>query len=166
VITTDYVAWSAKFVHHCIRGLLLRFASGEVATSPEARQDSEMRKYVGEYVEMKPIVRQKRYGIQSRIMDNASVVPYRYLRKRALRQGAFTNDPRGFDAALNSTITALVKDGVLYRISEDKANLEYGLRCVLYGITGPMQVYVKQGVGYVQDDDSEAWAAGLGLRNR
>lgn len=163
VITTECVTWAEKFVRYCIGGLLSRFASGEVSTSLEARQDAEMKKYVVEYIRMTADERRKKYGIQKRIVD-LLVIPHRYLRHRAMRQSAFTDDRRGFNAALNATISALIKDGVLYRMTEDNIRVEYGLNCVLYGITSPNVTYAKRGVGYAREDDSEAFAMGLGLK--
>lgn len=163
VITTEYATWAYNFVRYSITGLTSRFSSGEVGP-PVVRQDAELKKYIVEYLVMKPETRRKSYGIQTKIMNDPSVIPHRYLRQRALRQGAFTQDPRGFDVAFNSAITALVKDGVLYRMIPDKVLLEYGLRCQLYGITSPNSMVAKKNLGWVMETDVEAFSAALGLR--
>lgn len=162
VITTEHVTWAYNFVRYSITGLIARFASGDVGP-PVLRQDAEMKKYIAAYMVMKPATRRNSYGVQKKIADNSTIITHRYLRQRAMRQGAFTQDPRGFEAAFNASITALIKDGVLYRINEDRAQLDYGLRCQLYGITGPSRVVVVPGVGYREEEDVDSFKAGLGL---
>lgn len=135
VITTECVTWANDFVRLCISGLLSRFASGQIGIG-ETRQDSELRKYILEYLRMKPLERRKKYNVAQKIMGHP-VIPYGYLRRRAKMQGAFTQDRRGFDAALRSSIVALVKEGAIMRVNETPAFDSYGVRGELYSIADP-----------------------------
>jgi len=134
VIEQAHVEWAYRFVEHCVGTLASRFRAGMVGTG-ETRQEAELRKYIREYVTMKPYKRNGTYAVPQKIMHDGSILPLGYLRRRAKQCGAFTNDRRGFDRALECAIAALVDTGELLEFLPHVAQQRFGLRSYVYAIS-------------------------------
>lgn len=130
-IERAHVEWAYRFVDYCVGTLASRFRAGMVGGG-ESRQEAEVRKYVREYLRMKPLERMTKYGVQQRIIYEDSVVPAGYIRRRAKQFAAFNQDRRGFNAALNSTLAAMCQTGSLIRLQAHEAHAKYGLRSEVF----------------------------------
>lgn len=116
VIEEVHVRWAVSFVSYCVEGLGIG----------ETRQVAEMKKYVREYIGLPP-ARRRAYGV-SQLANTAGRIGTNYLRRRAARCAAFTQDQRGFNAALDTTLAALCKSGWLYKLSPIEVSNKFGAR--------------------------------------
>jgi hypothetical protein len=122
-IEKDHVEWAIKLVEYCVDVLASRFRAGEVGTGG-ARQEAELKKYVIEYLRMSASGR-RAYKVPKELAADKhnAHVGFDYLRRRARRCKAFTQDVRGFDRALSDTVTALVRTGALRKATPAKFNM-------------------------------------------
>ncbi len=130
VVTEECARWAADFVYLCVDNLSKRFTDGFIGTG-EKRQEAELKKYIMEYLLMKPLKRHS-YGVSKRIMNEKHIIPHNYLSRRAKQCTAFTNDRRGYARALDDALLALMKDGLLATVGAGKARDEYGINAKVY----------------------------------
>lgn len=133
MIQAEHAQWAIDFVRRCVGGLARKFRDGVVGTG-EARQDGELRKYIAEYVKMTPEKRRHAYKVPAALSQNGAVVGMDYLRRRARRANAFTDDRRGLNIALESSLRALERTGYLIKLSPKEARLHFGLTSDIYGL--------------------------------
>lgn len=126
VIEEAHVRWAVSFVGYCVDGLAQKFRDGVVGTG-ETRQEAEMKKYVREYLGLTP-ARRRTYGVSQQLATTQGCIGTNYLRRRAKSCAAFTQDKRGFNAALDTTLAALCKSGWLYKLSPHEVNTKFGAR--------------------------------------
>lgn len=132
VIEKEHVDWAEDFVEHCINELADKFREGVVGTG-EARLEAEIKKYVREYVSLSP-ARRRVYKVPHRLTEVAGCIGLDYLRRRAKRCVAFTQDRRGFDRALSDTLAAMCRAGALFKLHPQEASKLFGMRGEVYGL--------------------------------
>jgi hypothetical protein len=132
IIEKDHVDWAEDFVEHCINGLAEKFREGVVGTG-EARLEAELKKYVREYLSLGP-ARRRVYKVPHKLTETDGCIGLDYLRRRAKRCAAFTQDRRGFDRALADTVSALCRTGALFKLSPVEVYNRFGLRGEVYGL--------------------------------
>lgn len=126
VIDIECAEWAVILVRHCVFHLSERFSSGFVGTG-EPRLEAEVRKYVSDYVRMTPTQRST-YKVPAKLRQTGVVISLDYLKRRARRCNAFTQHPRGFQAAVDLTVTALVKIGFFMRVPPMDAYRRFDMR--------------------------------------
>lgn len=126
IIEEVHVRWATSFVGYCVDGLAQKFRDGVVGTG-ETRQEAEMKKYVREYMGLPP-TRRRTYGVSQQLANTPGCIGTNYLRRRAKSCAAFTQDKRGFNAALDTTLAALCKSGWLYKLSALEVSNKFGAR--------------------------------------
>lgn len=132
VIEEVHVRWATDFVELCVGRLAHKFREGIVGNG-EARQEAEIKKYVREYVKLSPAQR-RTYKVPKRLDDFPGSVGLDYLRRRARRCAAFTQDRRGMDRALSDTLNALCRTGALFKLSEVEVKRQFGMRGEVYAL--------------------------------
>lgn len=142
VVEAEHVEWAYKFVEHCVGTLARRFRDGMVGQGA-SRHEAEVRKYVRDYLQMTPVQRNIKYGVPQKIMHVSYLVPLAYLRRRAKQCNAFTQDQRGFNSALNSTLDALCHEATLTKVESHAVHSQYGLNSAMYAIGEPEAWGVK-----------------------
>ena len=132
-VTLDdgHMGWAIDFVEYCVTGLLRRFQTGLVGTG-EGRQEGEIKKYVREYVRMPSGRRHHSYRVAKAIAAEIAIIPLGYIRRRAMQCNAFTQDRRGFNAALTSAMDALCRTGILMKMDAESAQRRFSVRGELY----------------------------------
>jgi hypothetical protein len=132
VIAEEHAQWAAAFVRLCIKRLSSKFRAGIVGTG-EARQEGELRKYIAEYANMTP-ERRRTYKVPHALAIQGHFVGLDYLKRRARRCSAFTQDRRGLNMAVDSTLIALCKTGQLAKLTPREVFDNFGLRCEVYAL--------------------------------
>ncbi len=127
------VQWAMDFVEHCVHALAYKFHEGIVGNGEE-RQEAEIRKYVREYVAMKPTKRQFTYAVPARLVQVEGCIGLHYLKKRARRCVAFTQDKRGFERTLSDTLAGMCRAGALYKLHPTEVHSKFGIRQEVYAI--------------------------------
>lgn len=133
MIQAEHAQWAIDFVRRCVGGLARKFRDGVVGTG-EARQEGELRKYIAEYARMTPEKRRHAYKVPAALSQNGAFVGMDYLRRRARRATAFTEDRRGLNIAIESSLRALERTGYLVKLSPKEARLNFGLTSDIYGL--------------------------------
>ena len=141
-IEKAHVDWALRFVTFCVEGLARRYRDGLVG-SGEPRLEGELRKYIREYVAMDPFKRSDTYRVPQKIMREAHLIPYGYLRKRAGQCVAFNTHSRGLGVALNIALDGMCKSGALMKIEAHYAQQQFGTRQELYALGTPEEWGIK-----------------------
>lgn len=132
VIGEEHAQWANGFVGLCIKRLSAKFRAGIVGTG-ETRQEGEVRKYIAEYVKM-TLEKRRTYGVPHALAVQDNFVSLNYLKRRAQRCSAFTQDRRGLNMALDSTLIALCKAGYLMKLQPMEVRKTFGLTCEVYAL--------------------------------
>lgn len=131
VVTEECARWAADFVYLCVDSLAEKFTAGFTGTGVE-RRDGELKKYIIEYLHMKPSKRVYSYRVPKRVANDRLMIPHAYLRRRAKQCTAFTDDRRGLDRALQDAIEALDKEGILLPVKEMDMKNKFGSHARAY----------------------------------
>ncbi|MBT2145041.1 MULTISPECIES: DUF3987 domain-containing protein [unclassified Rhodanobacter] len=118
LVDKGHVEWAIQLVEYCVDVLASRFRAGEVGTGG-TRQEAELKKYIIEYLRMSVSGRLK-YKVPKKLVTDRVHVGLDYLRRRARRCKAFTQDVRGFDRALSDAVVVLVRTGALRKADSRK----------------------------------------------
>ena len=132
VIEKAHVDWAEDFVEHCINALAEKFREGVIGTG-EARQEAEVKKYVREYMALPP-ARRRAYKVPHALTKAEGCIGLDYIRRRARRCNAFTQDRRGFDRAVSDTMVALCRTGALFKLQPNEVFSRFGMRGEVYGL--------------------------------
>lgn len=132
VITAECANWAKEFVCGSIETLERKFSLNLVGTG-EARQEAELKKYIGEYMRMTSDQR-RRYKVPHALCETPGAIGLDYLRRRARSCVAFTQDRRGLNMALDSSLIALCKSGYLLKLPANAVHQRFGLRQDLYAL--------------------------------
>ena len=132
IIEKAHVDWAEDFVEHSVNALAEKFREGVFGTG-EARQEAEVKKYVREYMALPP-ARRRKYKVPHALTTAEGCIGLDYIRRRARRCSAFTQDRRGFDRALSDTVAALCRTGALFKLHPNEVFSRYGTRGEVYGL--------------------------------
>ena len=135
IIEEIHVRWAASLVEHSVGQLAYKFREGIVG-SGEARQEAELKKYVREYLSLSA-ARRRAYKVPQRLSNTPGCIGLDYLRRRARRCAAFTQDRRGFERALSDSLNALCRTGALFKLPPHTVHDKFGLRGEVYAIGDP-----------------------------
>lgn len=135
VIEEVHVRWAVSFVEHSVGALAHKFSEGVIGIGA-TRQEAEIKKYVREYLDM-TVSRKATYKVPQRLAQQPGCIGLDYLRRRARRCVAFSQDRRGFDRALSDTLDALCRTGALFKLPPGTVHDRFGLRGEVYAIGDP-----------------------------
>lgn len=106
-------------MRHGITAFLKRLNAGEVGEGTDGGREQKVVELCKEFINL-PADRLPGWLKNGRAMQEAGIVPRRYLQQRTQRLTAFEKHKLGHTAALNMAIKTAVTNGKLMDVKEDK----------------------------------------------
>lgn len=124
--------WALTFVTRDVETMLKRFRSGRFGTG-NTRQAGEVIRLIKAYIVMPKKERCKSYmKIPKALHDEPKIVPYTFLRRRAMNLSVFKSDRLGETFALKKCLDELITSGILAPIIPMFHETLYKLKTPLY----------------------------------
>jgi Protein of unknown function (DUF3987) len=136
VVRFEHAHWAVVFVEFVVNQLSNKFRDGLVG-SGEERQEAEIKRYIYDYLRMSPPRRRSSYKVPKGLSENEGYIGYDYLRRRAKRCAAFTQDRRTFSRALGETLASMCQSGAIYKLQPMDISRRFGTRGEVYAIGDP-----------------------------
>lgn len=129
VVTHELAHWAIEFTRNGTEAILRRFDEGDVGNG-DAKQASELRRLVREYMNLSPS-ELKNYKVKPEL-QKAGVIPYAYLVTRTARLAAFYKDRRGAAGSLRAVLEVAVQTEQLSQVPTAEAATKFQTRQALY----------------------------------
>ncbi|XHR27982.1 MAG: hypothetical protein ACFUZC_18885 [Chthoniobacteraceae bacterium] len=127
-IIPDIAEWACAFVRREIGGIMERFKSGDIG-SPEAKQESEIRRLFDKFQTFEP-ERRRKLSCPECLLQ-MQVCPERFLTVYSRPLACFKNDRRGPGRALKECLEGMVNGGILEKFSFQQL-LSFGTKSPIY----------------------------------
>jgi hypothetical protein len=128
-ITGEIAKWAVDFVRREIRGVMRRFAAGDVGTG-EAKQEAEIRRLFSHFQTMTE--RQRKNHRCPDALLASQVCPANYLTIYTRRLACFQHDKRGSARALSETLSDMVRREVFEMIPLQQLQTEFKMKSAIY----------------------------------
>ena len=128
-ITGEIAQWSVDFVRREIRGIMRRFAAGDVGTG-EAKQEAEIRRLFSHFQTMTAKQR-KNHRCPDGLIES-QVCPANFLTIYTRRLACFQHDKRGPARALAETLSDMVRREVFEMIPLQQLQTEFKMKSAIY----------------------------------
>lgn len=115
VIDAHHVEWALELVRRDINVMSRRIQTGDVGTDDDARE-RKLAMLMREYLE-RPV--NSSYGIPE-TLQQAGIIPRKYIQIRTARQSAFTSHRIGATAAMDQVIRSMCDSGYIMEMSKEK----------------------------------------------
>lgn len=123
--------WAIDLVRNDVQTIAARFDNAEVGEGEQV-WESLIRETVKAYVHTKKGTRANTYKVPEALLENNTVIPFTYLRRRLKRHAAFYEDRRGATEAIRRALQDLCDGDVLELIPSQVMNERYGLKAAAY----------------------------------
>ena len=119
VVTAEQAEWAVTLMRHGIAAFDRRIRQGEVGEGSDGGREQKVIELCKEFVTL-PADKLPAWLKNGRAMQEAGIVPRRYLQQRTQRFAAFEKFKLGHTAALNMAIKTAVTNGKLMDVKGDK----------------------------------------------
>lgn len=125
VVSPEQAEWAVLLMRHGIAAFDRRIRQGEVGEGSDGGREQKVVELCREFVLLPP---DKLPGWLKggRAMQEAGIVPRRYLQQRTQRLTAFANHKLGHTAALNMAVKTAMTNGSLMEVRKDGLANQYG----------------------------------------
>ena len=131
VVSPEQAEWAVKLMRHGIAAFDRRIRQGEVGEGSDGGRERKVMELCREFVLLSP---DKLPGWLKggRAMQEAGIVPRRYLQQRTQRLTAFANHKLGHTAALNMAVKTAMTNGGLMEAKKDALANQHGFHGQAY----------------------------------
>lgn len=119
VVTVEQAEWAVTLIRHGIAAFDRRIRQGEVGEGSDGGREQKVMELCREF-QFLPADKLPTWLKHGKAMQDANIVPRRYLQQRTQRQAAFANFKLGHTAALNMAIKTAITNGKLMDVKGDK----------------------------------------------
>ena len=123
--------WAIDTVRAEVLKLVERFHNREVGEGEEV-WESSVREIIKDYVKIPADRRRTTYKVPAVLVEDNTIIPYTYLRRRLKYHKAFTEDRRGASEAIKRALMDLCEAEILEYLNPNVMNEKYGLRSGAY----------------------------------
>lgn len=131
-VTVEQVQWAVTLVLHGNAAFLKRINAGEVGEATDGGREQKVLDLCREF--LLPSAKLPSWLKNGNAMQEASIVPRRYLQQRTQRLAAFENHKLGHTAALNMTIKTAITNGNLMEVKQDRLVEMFGFHGQAYRV--------------------------------
>jgi Protein of unknown function (DUF3987) len=119
IVTKDIAQWAIDLVTGDIDNMTAKFKMGEVGAGDHA-QEADIVRAINKYSALTNEQR-KQYKVPSKLLEDARLLPYVYLKRYLVQRASFKNDKRGAVTALKIALDDMVKAGTLSRLAPEQS---------------------------------------------
>lgn len=119
IVTAEQAEWAVTLMRHGIAAFDRRIRQGEVGEGSDGGREQKVIELCKEFITL-PADKLPGWLKNGRAMQEAGIVPRRYLQQRTQRFAAFERFKLGHTAALNMAIKTAVTNGKLMDVKGDK----------------------------------------------
>lgn len=120
VATEEQATWAITLVRHGIAAFLKRLNAGEVGEGTDGGREQKVLELCKEFLLMPSDKLPDYLKGHGKAMQDAHIVPRKYLQQRTQRQSAFAKYKLGPTAALNMAIKTAMTNGNLMEVKKEK----------------------------------------------
>ena len=136
MVTDEQAAWAIMLVRHGISAFERRIRLGEVGEGSDGGREAKVLDLCREFLTM-PADKLPSWLKDGAAMQQASIIPRRYLQQRTQRLTAFENFRAGHTVALDNALKAAVANGNLMNVKKDKLVEMFGYHGQAYRMICP-----------------------------
>lgn len=119
VVTPEQAEWAVMLMRHGIAAFDRRIRQGEVGEGSDGGRESKVVELCREFMAL-PVERLPSWLKHGKAMQEAGIVPRRFLQQRTQRFSAFEKHKLGHTVALNMAIKSAATNGKLMEVKGDK----------------------------------------------
>lgn len=119
VVTEEQATWAITLMRHGITSFLNRLKAGEVGEGTDGGRERKVLDLCNEFRDL-PADKLPKWLKDGKAMQDANIVPRKYLQQRTQRISAFEKHKMGHTASLNMAIKTAITNGNLMEVKGDK----------------------------------------------
>lgn len=126
VVTDEQAAWAVTLMRHSTSALLKRIGAGEVGEGSDGGREAKVLDLCREFLTLPSDSKKLADYKRGAEMQQAGIVPRRFLQHRTQRLSAFENHKLGHTTALNMAIKTAMTNGNLMAVKKDALVEQFG----------------------------------------
>lgn len=133
VVSEEQADWAVTLMRHGIAAFNRRIRQGEVGEGSDGGREQKVMELCGEFLTL-PADRLPTWLRNGKAMQDAGIVPRKYLQQRTQRFAAFEKHKLGHTAALNMALKTAVTNANLMEVRKEPLSEQFGYHGLAYRV--------------------------------